>query len=42
MNVWNRNRTFGSRGKASFDLTITATTESGDSFAQDVFIDVNG
>jgi predicted nucleotide-binding protein len=35
-------RTMGSSGKASFDITVTARNESGESVSQDVFIDLNG
>ncbi|NEE03852.1 TIR domain-containing protein [Phytoactinopolyspora halotolerans] len=43
VDAMNQNRFFGgSHLKSAFDLTITARTESGERFSQDVFLDVNG
>jgi predicted nucleotide-binding protein len=36
-----KNRSLGSRAKTAFDLGITAVTESGESFTQSVFMDMN-
>lgn len=43
VDVWNENRTFGGASKVDvFDMTVTARTEAGETFTQEVFIDLNG
>lgn len=42
VDVMNENRFMGSYKEDMFDITITARTDSGESFTQDVFLDMNG
>lgn len=42
IDVMNLNAGFGSRADEAFDIEISATTESGEDFHQEVFVDVNG
>lgn len=41
VDAMNKNRSFGSRAKTAFDLTITAETDSGATFTQSIFMDMN-
>lgn len=42
LDVFNRNRSFGDRKDDTFDITVRARTEAGETFLQEVFMDVNG
>jgi hypothetical protein len=42
LDVLNHNRSFGEQKDDTFDVTVRATTESGEAFIEEVFMDVNG
>lgn len=42
LDVWNKNKTFGNKGRDAFELSVTGTSDSGEPVSQEVFLDING